>query len=400
MTKCSLYYPYIHIRDVEWLKATLLIFSEVRRMTPVVGRQPDDDEAIEPFTQYNGGRAPMLASANLWAPRAIAAQEALATRLRKDAEDPTFCKRFGRAATEASWDPCNLGFQIHQAKLDESLKSALRDTELAWKPMNHEPYDERQEYVELNERVGAAVMATLAIACAEGEGLDIVGDKRSGPLHDCLVKKRRQDIYDVWLKSIPDIGEPLQPNARELFEFLVFVACDPRKVDAESLAELGADRKPIYNLMDALAQRARLMDPMDPGPERTKQFKDETDKILKAWKADRANMSAFWKKFFGVGLLEAEGKALEKPLEKIISKALEAAPTAATATTGALAGLALQGPLLASGAGVGIALVTHAAKTYAEIANRDANSPYRYLTLVEEAGVLIRAEGRGTTTPE
>ncbi|MHC2435920.1 hypothetical protein [Bradyrhizobium sp. USDA 4451] len=167
------------------------------------------------------------------------------------------------------------------------------------------------------------------------------------------------------------------------------------------MAELGADRKPIHNLMDpALAERARLMDPMDPGPERKKQFKDETDKILKAWKADRANMSAFWKKFFGVGLLEAEGKALEKPLEKIISKALEAAPTAATATTGALAGLALQGPLLASGAGVGIALVTHAAKTYAEIANRDAKSPYRYLTLMEEAGVLIRAEGRGTTTPE
>jgi hypothetical protein len=36
--------------------------------------------------------------------------------------------------------------------------------------MSHEPYDLWEEYVELNEQIGQAVMATLAIACAEGQG--------------------------------------------------------------------------------------------------------------------------------------------------------------------------------------------------------------------------------------
>jgi hypothetical protein len=73
---------------------------------------------------------------------------------------------------------------------------------------------------------------------------------------------------------------------------------------------------------------------------------------------------------------------------------MEAAPAVTTATTGALAGLALQGPLLASGAGLGIGLFTHAAKTYTEMANRDEHSPYRYPTLMEEGGVVIRADMR------
>jgi hypothetical protein len=105
MANRSLYYPYIHLRDPDWLKATLLVFSQVYRMTPVPGRQPDDDEAIVPFTQWNGGREPMLTTANLNSTRAIAAQTDLATRLRKDGEDPAFLERFGRFTTEASRPP-------------------------------------------------------------------------------------------------------------------------------------------------------------------------------------------------------------------------------------------------------------------------------------------------------
>jgi len=56
---------------------------------------------------------------------------------------------------------------------------------------------------------------------------------------------------------------------------------------------------------------------------------------------------------------------------EVIGKAAEAAPAAAMASTGALAGLALQGPLLASGAGLGIGLFTHGAKTYADLRNKD-----------------------------
>jgi hypothetical protein len=46
----------------------------------------------------------MLTTANLQSTRAIAAQEGLATRLRKDAEDPAFRERFGRFITETVVD--------------------------------------------------------------------------------------------------------------------------------------------------------------------------------------------------------------------------------------------------------------------------------------------------------
>jgi hypothetical protein len=104
-------------------------------------------------------------------------------------------------------------------------------------------------------------MATIAIACATGEGLDIVGDKRSGPLHDCLTGKQQKEVYDALLKPHSHIADPQKPDARELFEFVVSIACDTTKLDAERLASM--DREPIRSLMRALAERAEDMAAMD-----------------------------------------------------------------------------------------------------------------------------------------
>jgi hypothetical protein len=395
MADRALYYPYIHIRDPEWLKGTLLLFSQVRRMIPFYGPQANDGPIL-PFTQPHGGREPMLTGADLWSERAEAAQVELARRLREDAQDSAFRNRFGQSAAETMRGTDEYGFQIHQEKLHENLKEALRDTGLAWEPGNQEPYDPRLEYVEVHERIGQAVMATLATACAIGEGLDIVGDQRSGPLHDCLIRKQPRDVYDAWLKPGHNINDPPQADARELFEFVVSIACDTTKLDAEALAVMGENRDPLRGLMRALADRAKDMVAMDPGKERTKQFRDEVNKILKAWAGDRANMDNYWRSFFGFGLLDTSGKFLEK----VIGKAVETAPAAATAATGALAGLALSGPVLASGAGLGIGLFTHAAKTYADLRRKDRESPYRYLTIIENAGVVIRTDLRDTSDVE
>jgi hypothetical protein len=90
-----------------------------------------------------------------------------------------------------------------------------------------------------------------------------------------------------------------------------------------------------------------------------------------AWEDDRINMDNCWKRFFSLGLMEPGGKYLEK----VIGKAAEATPAAATATTGALAGLAVHALLLASGAGLGIGLLTHPAKTYVDLRSRDRTAP-------------------------
>jgi hypothetical protein len=127
---------------------------------------------------------------------------------------------------------------------------------------------------------------------------------------------------------------------------------------------------------------------MDPGESRDQQFQDEVSDVLRAWRGDRANMDNYWRQFFGFGLADAAAK----PLEKLMSKVAEAVPAAATAGTGALAGLSLGGPLLAFGFGVGIGLFTHAAKTFTDIRKRAKNSPYQYLTAMEDAGVVFRAD--------
>lgn len=103
MADRALYYPYIHIRDVEWLKGTLLLFNQVRRMTPVPGRQVDDGP-IDTFTQWRGGRAPLVVSAKLSSKQALAAQVQLAQHLCENAKDRNFRLRFGRSAAEAMRD--------------------------------------------------------------------------------------------------------------------------------------------------------------------------------------------------------------------------------------------------------------------------------------------------------
>jgi hypothetical protein len=57
-------------------------------------------------------------------------------------------------------------------------------------------------------------------------------------------------------------------------------------------------------------------------------------------------------------------------------------------------GLSLHGPLVASSFGIGIGLFTHAAKTYSDTITGSRDSPYHYLTLIEQAGVIIRTDLR------
>jgi hypothetical protein len=51
----ALYYPYIHFRDVNWLKATLLCFPQVRRMVPPEFSLNDSPEVAQ-FTALKGAK--------------------------------------------------------------------------------------------------------------------------------------------------------------------------------------------------------------------------------------------------------------------------------------------------------------------------------------------------------
>jgi len=396
MSERALYYPHIHIQDVNWLKATLLLFSQVRRMVPVLSAFEDSD-AIKEFTSYDWGQ-PLLYPAQLERERVMGAQEELARRLNDDAKDEGFKLKYGLGETMRQRES-RLGFQIHQGKLSDPLKAALNDNQLAWDPINKEPSPFAAEYVEVHPRLGEAIMSTLAIAAATGEGLDVVGDNRSGKLHKCLLEKKEQEVYDYWLHPTPKpvLSPPQIPEPKEVFEYFVSFRCDVTDLTAESLASLKEDREPLRKLLEQLRALGSGISAMDPGKERDQCFKDVASKVLDEWQKDRMNLSSYWRKFLGEDLMIPGEKFIEKVAEKtwkggeaaVTGAATSAAGAAyASGSLGATATCAVAGAL----GGLSIGIFSHGVKTYFRTAKAERESPYRYLTLMEKAGVVFRSE--------
>ena len=264
----ALYYPYIHIRDINWLKATLLLFPQVRRMIPYGDYVPDDPPEIREFATISIRRKPLLTRADLKRPRVVKAQIALAAKLRNDAGDRSFRRRYDRkaAAPELAKDP--LGFQIHARKLEPELTDTLRDSGLAWDPQDREPYDVGGDYLQVHHRVGEAVMSTLAVNCALADGLNIVGDTRSERLHRCLIEKDAESIYSTWLgQASASEPPPLAATGEELFEFLIGFACNLNALGPEVLASMGSDREALERFIERLRASTAGIPKMDPGPE-------------------------------------------------------------------------------------------------------------------------------------
>jgi hypothetical protein len=113
MNQGALYYPYMHIENVDWLKATLLVFDSVSRMLP-----PEYEWGLnDDFRVMDFQKTGLLTRANLFSERSFAAQDVLARKLRASAEDRDFLRRFGQHETEELLTRHNpYGFQIHRDK--------------------------------------------------------------------------------------------------------------------------------------------------------------------------------------------------------------------------------------------------------------------------------------------
>ena len=72
--QAALYYPYIHIRSVSWLKATLLCVPAVKRIVPE-DYAPEDDSAILPYVRISGPNGPLLQAVPAATAGAMAAQD-------------------------------------------------------------------------------------------------------------------------------------------------------------------------------------------------------------------------------------------------------------------------------------------------------------------------------------
>ena len=120
----ALYYPYIHIRSEQWLKATLLCAPAVTRIVPET-YIPEDASHIAHYTRTIGPFGALLQAVPAYSQAADAAQHRLLSNLRRNKE--RVHSKFSRQPAPASDQ-----YWIHDAKFTADLLRYLTENDLAW----------------------------------------------------------------------------------------------------------------------------------------------------------------------------------------------------------------------------------------------------------------------------
>jgi hypothetical protein len=388
----ALNYPYIRVRDVEWLKHTLLLFPHVARMTPMTGA-PDDAPEIEEYCWTARGTRPLLCPAHIYAERVVRAQHRLLLDIQKriEAEDGAdFRIRFGAnfkhrqpGGQRDLWndrsDPSS-GFQIHREKVLYELVEYLFEVGLAWRPANAHG----RGYAEMHPRLGGAIMTTLALACAENEGFEIVTEFPS--IHGRAIAARSQNVFDDLIDAEDEAPEALnsEGGARRLAEVIVYQRCDVSGLNARDILALQDERAAFARFRLALQKEAQNLPKQLGDPQLLQEHLDDAvNDIFRRWRADRANFGILARSVFGGDVIDEPAKFLEKIFEKATAVS---GPAAAGAWMGGLTAHSLVG---ASG-GLLIGVATHTLAAWRRLRKSETDSPWRYLSTLEEGGVGFR----------
>jgi hypothetical protein len=405
----ALYYPYIHIQSVDWLKRTLIVFPHITRILPD-GFSPGDDQAfVTELTKTETSGGPLLRGASLRTQHVLLAQHALIQKLHSDIsrKGEKFLRRYGKDAAErlkkrpTHWGgAANAGtatarlestsarsrprrkFYLHPAKGTPDLIHYLHENGLAWYPANQGPF------LELHPRIGQAVMSTIAVACAQDEGLDIVTDptdEDSCELNSCLASQGAAEIYNTWVHPRAQGHLPKRADGRAILDLIVYNHCDATKLTAKALAKLSDEREAFAKLKNELKQMAATIPAMMDETKVRERLIEKAREVLKRWEADRVNLSKIARSVFGGGEISDVGDAMQKIVDKLAGKETGSAVAAAAGVHSLLHG----GPLLSAAAGIGIGVLCHVARSVRSVRESATQSPFRYLTLLERSGVAF-----------
>src|SRR5262249_33022819 len=148
-------------------------------------------------------------------------------------------------------------------------------------------YSDGFEYLEMNPKLGEAVMATLAVACAENEGLQVVTEFPK--LHGELIGTPRDAILKACLEPGAAKG---QTSAQQIAEFLVYRRCNVTELTAERIAALKAERDALADFRAEIEKLAASL-PLEIHSEATLQerLNDLMEDIFRKWQSDQANLS-------------------------------------------------------------------------------------------------------------
>lgn len=371
----ALYYPYIHIRSVDWLKRALLVFPHIARIVPR-GFMPSDRSLLRGFEDAIGlwGK-PLLRSANLQSSGVHRAQHELISLFASDVEtQPEAMRKYTVDQYRSHIRRPSDEFLLHRDKPTYELVDFLEQTGLMWPATFESP----SAFTAVHPRVGEAIMSTIALACALDEGFDVVTDEGRVYYQATQVK----DIYHSLVRSRPAKPQTksLKASDKKIFELIIFQQCNVSALGPDQLVELSKDREAIDTFRAALAAIAAKIPEMQDDAAFEDRLTAAVDGALQAWRNDRVNLSKVSKQIFGRELLKPTEGFIKALVEKFV-------PPLVGAGVGGAAGGDARGMLIGAAGGFIVALATHSANSWARASDQAKQSPYRYLTNLEEAGV-------------
>jgi hypothetical protein len=277
----ALYYPYIHIRNESWLKATLLCVPAVKRIVPKT-YTPEDDAAIIPYVEIAGPNGPLLQAVPAATDGAMAAQDRLLRSLQANEEQ--IVARYGRQKS-----PTPDEYWVHDAKFNYQLLDFLKARNLAWPSKHSRAFGQRSWYA-LHPKLGSAVMTTLGLSIARDEDLDIVTD--NGEYHEALLAGDEGRIVDALIRDVDSHVNGVLDRQQALGE-LVFAlsGINLRAIRPEHIPELQTT-KGFRDFQDSLRRAAAVVDPQSNPKSYQDQIQREAETIVKAWRDTQVSLTS------------------------------------------------------------------------------------------------------------
>jgi hypothetical protein len=262
---------------------------------------------------------------------------------------------------------------LHWAKASEVFE-LLAGNGLAWREGDFNKRDFLLDYVSVHPRLGAAIMMTVAIACARAEGLQIVTD--NGQMHRYLADANLEAAFRYWLEDDQDVA-PTRGEVANRLAFAVVERVPIETLTAENLAALNREWEPRGRFLKAIRDLSDSIPLMADEARLQEYIEQRADAAIRNWEKDKANLSSFVRKLFPAVGKATIADAAKKVVEKICGPVV----------AGSLAGSLTHGSLVAIGAGIGISVIAEAVSVQGQQRKQEADSPYRYLSLVQDVGL-------------
>ena len=377
----AVYYPRIHFRDVEWLKATLLAFGRVYRIVPTDHLLPDDPQEVRDISERHGASKPLVIEVDPEWSGIELAQENLDRALQ--GVDPTELeRRFGRRATADR--EAEVGkYAVHRSKVNEFLFQHLHGRGLVW-PMDEN--DPANPYLRVHPDLGDAILSVSAIATARSKGADVVTDEPT--LHTAVAAIDEDAVLHTLIRPNPHPVELQESRtAAQLAHVVLSTRFDTSQLTLADVAGLVRDGNDLRRFRDHLLAFAQRVPPEVPQQERDRRLEALADEVVKDWKTFEKGLPSKLRGVFAGGAADATTDLAKDAARGLVSSAFGAGALGAGVVAALHAATlpAVLGAVVPAAVPIALSVV---ATAFTWRRRQQESSPYRYLSRIAKAGAV------------